>query len=126
MGNLYNSIYADDCALLAHIPEQLQQILDVYTWKREALDLKINIGKTQVMSTPRVVNEANIRPDVKPLTVVYLQNTVNEEVNLDGSGINAASRTFWKLQELLFENYNLSLTTKLAVVILTLLFGCES
>ena len=35
--------YNDDCALLAHTPEQLQEILDVYAWAYEALGLKINI-----------------------------------------------------------------------------------
>ena len=42
--------YAEDWALLAHIPEQLQEILDVYAWAYETLGLKINIGKTKVMS----------------------------------------------------------------------------
>ena len=62
--------HADNCALLADTPEQLQEILDVYAWAYEALGLKINIGKTKVMSTARVANETNIELDAEPLPVV--------------------------------------------------------
>ena len=92
------------------------------------------------MSTTRAANETNIKLDAEPLAVVqavqrftYLGSIVNDKANLDceiRSRINAASRDFWKLRERAFDNYNLSLTTKLAVyravVIPTLLYGCES
>ena len=89
------------------------------------------------MSTARAANETNIKFDAEPLAVVqrftYLGSIVNEKANLDceiRSRINAASRAFWKLRERVFDNHDLSLTTKLAVyravVIPTLLYGCES
>ena len=89
------------------------------------------------MSTTRAANETNIKFDGEPLAVVqrftYLGSVVNERANLDceiRSRINAASRAFWKLRERVFDNHDLSLTTKLAVyravVIPTLLYGCES
>ena len=53
----------DDCALLAHTPEHLQEIFDVCAWAYEALGVKINIGKTKVMSTTRAANETHIKFD---------------------------------------------------------------
>ena len=99
------------------------------------LGREINIGKTKIMYT-RAANETNIKFDGEPLAVIqrftYLGSAVNERANLDceiGSRINAASRAFWKLRERVFDNHDLSLTTKLAVyraiVIPTLLYGCE-
>ena len=73
--------YADDCALLTHTPEQLQEILDEYVLTYELLGLKINIGKTKVMSTTRTANETNIKFDTEPLAVVqqftYLRSMIH-------------------------------------------------
>lgn len=131
-------MYADDCALVAHSHEQLQQILNIYAWAYEALGLRINIKKTKILSTPRDVDyNPSINISGQQLENVehfnYLGSILNTNANVDievRNRISAASRSFWKLRNRVFQNHDLSLKTKTAVyravVIPTLLYGCET
>ena len=59
--------YADDCALFAHTPEQLQEILDIYAWAYEAQGLKINIGNTKSCPQEQLMKQTS------NLTLNFLQ-----------------------------------------------------
>jgi hypothetical protein len=105
--------YADDCALVSHSAEELQEILDTYTWAYAALGLKLNETKTKILSTP-------------PGSSLYAARKDDEIKNR----LSAASRAFWKLRGRVFNNHDLTINTKVAVyravIIPTLTYGCET
>lgn len=129
--------YADDCGLISDSAENLQKILETYSWAYQALGLKINVNKTKIMCTPTNAIETAIVMDGNNLEYVehfnYLGSIVNRSANIDDevrNRINAASRSFWSLRERVFDNHDLSVQTKAAVyraiVIPTMLYGCET
>jgi hypothetical protein len=132
-------MYADDCALIARTPEQLQQILDTrtYTESYTALGLKLNKTKTKIMSIPHAKSNVQIQVYAHQLENVksfdYLCSMLNSKANIDletRRRIHAACRAFWRLRHRVFENDDLFLDTKTAVyravVIPTLLYRCET
>jgi hypothetical protein len=53
--------YADDMALCAHTPQQLQHNIDTLTAALAAIGLRVNIKKTETMSTPAAASEGKHR-----------------------------------------------------------------
>jgi hypothetical protein len=80
-------MYADDCALIARTPEQLQYILDTYTEAYTALGLKLNKTKTKIMSTPQAKSNVLIQVYAHQLENVesfdYLGSMLNSKANID-------------------------------------------
>ena len=114
--------YADDCALVANTLQQLQEMLNTYTWAYEALGLKLNIDKTKIMCTPPEDHNNAIKIGEELLEYVaefnYLGSLISEKANIDSEiqhRISSASRAFWKLKDRVFYNHDLSTKTKLAV-----------
>ena len=129
--------YADDCSLISDSAENLQEILEIYSWAYQALGLNVNVDKTKVMSCPPSTIQTNIMIEDRKVEYVdcfnYLGSVVNRTSNVDDeirNRINAASRSFWRLRERVFDNHDLSVKTKVAVyravVIPTMLYGCET
>lgn len=129
--------YADDCALLAESAEQLQAILDCYSYVYKALGLQININKTKILTVPHANHHQDVYVENNPVDYVthfnYLGSIMNDKANIDDeiqNRISAASRAFWKLKTRVFYNHDLNLQTKFAVyravIIPTMLYGCET
>ena len=132
--------YADDCALLAHSREDLQEALsaaaDLYT----KFGLQINARKTEVLSwtvqTSPLQTEAltiNGSPLENASSFKYLGAWITCDCKLDtelNNRICQAARSFGRLQNRVFKNHNLTLKTKMkvytAVCLSTLLYGSEA
>lgn len=131
-------MYADDCALVSHSADQLQQILNGYSWAYQALGLRMNINKTKIMSTPNpIAQDDRITINEQQLEEVesfnYLGSILSQKANIDleiQNRIRAASRAFWKLKSKVFHNHDLTFQTKMAVyravITPTLTYGCET
>ena len=132
--------YADDCAFVAHSPEELQTVLNAATRAYSRMGLTINTTKTEVIcqwsaSTPStlpVFTVANEQLLVVP-SFKYLGSMLSEDCNIDEevqNRIRQASVSFGRLRRRVFQNRNLNLHTKVsvyhAVCISTLLYGCEA
>ena len=131
--------YADDCALLAHSPESLQRALNVVASIYSAIGLQINIKKTQILVqefTPQP-NPPIFTLDGHPLANVphftYLGSTLSSSCTIDDdvqARIGLASTAFGRLRSRVFQNRNLTISTKAAVYkavcLSTLLYGSET
>ena len=132
--------YADDCALVAHTPQDLQAVLDAAVKAYSSMGLTINITKTEVVcqwstNIPSILPIFTIAD--KHLSIVpsfkYLGSILSEDNNIDNevqNRIKQASTAFGRLRRRVFQNKNLHLHTKLsvyqAVCITTLLYSCEA
>ena len=133
-------LYADDCALVAHTEEDMQQIMNSFSAACTAFGLTINLKKTVVMFQPPPTQhylEPNIFVYGKRLNVVgefvYLGSAVNRHGNIDSDiplRIQKASAAFGKLENRLWKRREVNVKTKLdvynACVLTTLLYGCET
>ncbi|KAF0027118.1 hypothetical protein F2P81_019859 [Scophthalmus maximus] len=131
--------YADDCALLAHSPEPLQRALNVVASIYSTIGLQVNIKKTQIVvqdATPQT-RVPTFTLDGHPLAIVphftYLGSILSPSCNIDDdiqvrNGL--ASAAFGRLSSKVFQNRNLTISTKAAVYkavcLSTLLYGSES
>ena len=130
--------YADDCALVAHTPQALQRSLNVVAGLYEAMGLKMNVSKTEIL-----IQRKNPEPhltfyingdEIKQVTnFKYLGSIVSDKHSIDEeicNRINQASAAFGKLRSRVFLNDNLRLDTKIAVYtavcISTLLYSAET
>jgi hypothetical protein len=122
---------------MSHSAEDLQEILDTYTWAYAALGLKLNESKTKVLSLPSCSEPVSFTANGKAIEQVkhfnYLGSIVNDSANLDNeisNRLRAAFRAFWKLRERVFENHDLTISAKVAVyravIVPTLTYGCET
>ena len=132
--------YADDCALVAHSPEELQTSLNVLQGVYADLGLVINADKTEILHQWHEApsNEIpNIFIDDTPLKVtnkfMYLGAILSSDCSIDAelcSRIGKASSAFAKIREKVIRSHNLSLTTRVAVYkaicLSVLLYGCET
>jgi hypothetical protein len=102
-----------------------------------ALGLKLNESKTKILSTPSGPIPCNLTANGQTIEEVkyfnYLGSIVNDRANMDEeitNRLNAASRSFWRLRERVFDSHDLTLSTKIAVykavVIPTMTYGCET
>ena len=132
--------YADDNATPAHSPEEIQQSVNNFKQAYECFGLTINAKKTKVLAQPTPgapIPDFNIFMGDTPLEQVdhfsYLGSVLSSQCNSEkdvDTRICAAHVAFGRLYHRVFGNKNLKQQTKLmvyhAVVISTLLYGCES
>jgi hypothetical protein len=132
-------LFADDSALLAHSPEEIQRIIDAFSEASKKFGLKINIKKTEVLYQPdrARTKEVDIKVDGVKLNSVpeftYLGSTVSNDGRIDveiQKRMAKASAAFGRLRQRLWNNHHVSTRVKgkiyRAVVISTLLYGAES
>ena len=132
-------LYADDSALLAHSPEEIQRIINAFSNASKKFGLKINIKKTEVLYQPNSMRteEADIMVNGTRLNSVpeftYLGSTISNDGRIDAEiqkRMAKASASFGRLRQRLWNNHHVSLRVKgkiyRAVVISTLLYGAES
>ena len=132
--------YADDNATPAHSPEEMQQSVNNFKQAYERFGLTINAKKNKVLAQPAPgspIPDFNIFMSDTPLEQVdhfpYLGSVLSSQCNSEkdvDTRICAAHVAFGRLYHRVFGNKNLKQQTKLmvyhAVVISTLLYGCEA
>lgn len=132
-------LFADDSALLAHSPQEIQRIVNAFSEASKKFGLKINIKKTEVLYQPdsSKSQEVDILVDGIKLNSVpeftYLGSTAAKDGRIDAEiqrRIAKASSSFGRLHQRLWNNHHVSLKVKgkiyRAIVISTLLYGAES
>ena len=132
--------YADDCALIAHNADDLQQMLDVVSSAYEKFGLSVSCTKTEILFQPR---EGNMLPaphlsvgDNRLKTVEhfkYLGGFLSNNCTLDyelNYRLNQANISYGRLRARVLENHGISLRTKVrvyrAVCMSALLYGSET
>ncbi|XP_076055170.1 uncharacterized protein LOC143033564 [Oratosquilla oratoria] len=130
--------YADDCAIVAHDAEDLQNILDVFSSTYTAMGLRVNTLKSEIFvqtihppETPHLfLINGELVKTVEHFT--YLGSVVHSDCSVDldiQRRINLASSAFGRLRDRVFSNNNPRIDTKTAVYkavcISTLLYGSE-
>ena len=131
--------YADDCALLAHTPQELQEVLTATEDVYKRFGLKINANKTEILSWMDSDTTSSYQFSVngEPLKVAnnfkYLGSYLSNDCKLDTeveNRVSQASRAFGRLRDRVFQNHNLSLNTKVkvyeAICLSVLLYGSEA
>jgi len=132
-------LFADDSALVAHSPQEIQRIINAFSDASKKFGLTINIKKTEVLYQPNssIVQEVDIMIDGKKLSSVpeftYLGSTITKDGRIDAEILKRmakASISFGRLRQRLWNNHHVSVKVKgkiyRAVVISTLLYGAES
>lgn len=128
-------MFADDCALTATSPEDLQNLLNAFVTASNKLELKVNIQKTEVMFVNCDPQNINIvtksskklkASSIWEATVISKNGNIGREIE---NRISAASSAFGRPYHRVWEPYHLSLITKLCiyetVVLGTLLYSSE-
>ena len=133
-------LFADDCALLAHTEEVLQRVVNRFAEAARAFGLTISLKKTEVLhqkpprglySPPHVSIEGTSLNTVEQFTylgsIISNDATVTKDVD---SRLAKASSSFGRLQQRVWRNHSLRMSTKIlvyrAAVVSTLLYGSES
>ena len=137
---LRDFLFADDCALNAGDEQEMQAEMDSFSSACNNFGLTISTKKTEVMYQPapnKQYHEPQIMVNGQTLqaveTFTYLGSTLSRNANIDAetnNRISKASSAFGRLREKVWERRGISLKTKLkvyhAVVLTTLLYGCET
>lgn len=133
-------LYADDADLVTHTPAEMQLVMDRFANACTSFGLTISIEKTKVMYTPGP-GETLVEPDIfvygKRLVVVkdfiYLGSKLADDGSLDAEvrqRISKASGSFGKLEDRVWSDRDLTLSTKLTVyetcVLSSLLYASET
>ena len=135
--------YADDLVLLANTPMDLQNGLDLLTAAYDSMGLKVNINKTEiVMQNNSNLEDIQHNPphfhiDNEEVKVVedfpYLGSILSASCSIEAeinARINKASVAYGRLNQRVFNNRNLKVTTRAAVYravcVSTLLYGAET
>ena len=130
-------LFADDAAIVVHSEEQLQKLMDKLPYSCKAFGLTISIKKTEVLTQGVIDHPPIITVDDKVLKNVdkftYLGSTVTSKISLTveiNSRIGKATGVFSNLEERVWTNRNLSISTRVAVykacVLSTLLYSSET
>jgi len=132
--------YADDNAIAAHSPEDLQGILNAFANAYRALGLALNIKKTKVLYQPPP-NQQSQQPVIKVDNTTlenvdhftYLGSILSSKADIDCEvkhRLSCASGAYAKLRTRVFDDRDLRAQTKVlvyrAVILPTLLYGAES
>ena len=130
--------YADDCALLAHTPSELQEVLIATEKVYRRFGLEINASKTEILSWAANGTAGTYSFSVNGQTLKvagnfkYLGSYLSNDCKLDfevENRVSQASGAFGRLRDRVFHNHNLSLKTKVkvyeAVCLSVLLYGSE-
>ena len=137
---IQEALFADDCALMAHKPGDLQAMLNSFSDASKQFGLTVSLRKTQVLfqrAPNSVAPQPAISIDDVELKVVdsfkYLGSMISNDGSLDkeiASRISKASKALGRLRNRLLNHHNVTLDTKLkvnrAVVLPSLLHGCET
>ena len=133
--------YADDCALVAHTQQELQDFVTRISKACQKYGLTISFKKTEVMKQATGIiptsEKVEVVLDGKVLAVVdsfvYLGSTMTADDELDKEisyRIKRAGTTFGRLCKRVWKPGGISRTTKIAVykacVLSTLLYGCQT
>ena len=137
--NLYELQYADDCALVAHTPEDLQLSLTTLHQAYSELGLVINPTKTEILyqwhEPPAQIPDIMIDGASLKVTnqFVYLGAILSADCSADAevdNRIGKASAAFARIREKVINSHNLRLATKIAVYkaicLSVLLYGIET
>ena len=131
--------YADDAAVLAGGPEELQTEMTLTNRKYSRLGLLMNKTKTEVMHRPSssqsdplgVTIDGTLLPETTDFT--YLGSIISSDCSIDrevNNRISRASAAFGQLKDRVYLNNNLRLNTKVkvyeAIVISILLYSSET
>ena len=134
-------LYADDAAMVSLTREGIQEITALFASITRDFGLQINITKTEVMfqasNGEGNFDDPNITINGETLQVTdkfkYLGSYITNNNNIDEEvayRIQVASSAYGKLQKRLWNNRNITLTTKLkvfkAVVLTALLYSIET
>ena len=133
-------LFADDCALNAGDEQEMQQYMDKLSSACDNFSLTISTKKTEVMYQPAPGNQyldPQILVNGQMLQAVesftYLGSTLSHNATIDReitNRISKASSSFGRLRKTVWERRGIKLATKLkvyqAVVLTTLLYGCET
>lgn len=127
-------MFADDCALTAKNPEDLQNLLNAFVMAAEKFGLKVNIQKTEIMFINCPPHNITIGQEVlkEVESFKYLGSYISNNGSLDKeieNRISAASSAFGRLYYRVWKPHHLSLKTKLSIyettVLSTLLYSSE-
>ncbi len=133
-------LFAEDCALNANNEQEMQAEVDRFSTAFNTFGLAMSTKKTKVMYQPapnKQYHEPQITVNGQTLqaveTFTYLGGTLSRNANIDAEINNRISRAcseFGRLREKVWGRRGISLNTKLkvyhAVVLTTLLYGCET
>ena len=133
-------LFADDCTLNAGDEQEMQQYMDKLSSACDNFSLTISTKKTEVMYQPAPGNQyldPQILVNGQMLQAVesftYLGSTLSHNATIDReitNRISKASSSFGRLRKTVWERRGIKLATKLkvyqAVVLTTLLYGCET
>ena len=137
---IQEALFADDCALMAHKPGDLQAMLNSFSDASKQFGLSISLEKTEVLfqlAPNSVTPQPAVFIDDVELKVVDSFKYLGSMVSVDGSldkeiayRISKASQALGRLRNRLLNHHNVTLDTKLkvyrAVVLSSLLYGCET
>ena len=133
-------LFADDCALVAHTTDDMQEMVNYFANAAASFGLQINIKKTEYMFQP-APGTASIAKDIfingEPLKKVssfsYLGSVISDDCAVDkdiAKRLQKASRAYGALQSRLWSQRGIQVKTKVkvykAVVLTTLLYGSQS
>ena len=116
-------LYADDCDLLTHTEQDMQNLMNLFSSACKMLGLEISLKKTVIVFQPAPGNayvEPSIFVDNTKLKVVdsfvYLGSTLSQSGSLDKEiilRIKKASFSFGKLQARLWSQHDIKLATNI-------------
>ncbi|XP_045503538.1 uncharacterized protein LOC123700381 [Colias croceus] len=131
-----NLLFADDAALLANSPFELQSMIDRFSRACSQFAMTVNTSKTVILSqgTPAGSTVSlNGTPIVEIDRFCYLGSTVSNNLSLDSEidiRIGKAATMFGKLNEKVWRNKHLTVKTKMIVfqasILSILLYGAET
>ena len=133
-------LFADDCALLAHMKEALQHIVNRISTVAKNFGLTISLKKTEVLHQPplrEAYSPPHISVDGTNLNVVehftYLRSVISSNVTVSkdlDNRLSKANSSFGRLSKTVWQGQALRLSTKIqvyrAVVVPTLLYASET
>ena len=140
LDKLRELLFADDCALNASNPEDMQCSVDQFSTACSNFGLTINTRKTEVMYQPapgKQYQKPSVIVNGQKLAAVdkftYLGSTLSRSVHIDDetdARIAKASAAYGRLRSSVWERRGVSISTKLsvyrAVVLTTLLYASET
>lgn len=133
-------LYADDCDLVAHTEQDLQNLINCFDKSCKAFGLEMNLKKTEVMLQvspgkdyvkPRIFVETHELKVVE--SFIYLGSLLSNDGSMDkeiSNRIQKATVSFRNLEARLWSQHGIRKQIKISVystcVVTTLLYGCET
>ena len=129
-------LFADDAAVVAHTQEELQSLMDCFSYACKDFGLTISLKKMNVLGqdrdTPPVITIDDYELDAD-CQFTYLGSTITDNLSLDAEinkRVGKAASTLARLTARVWTSPKLSVKTNMAVynacVISTLLYGSET